>query len=131
VSTRLLQGDVHGLMAQRLRQSRKGVSLRVDRCALCQHPLNRTLVSFQLCHHAFHLDCLPPSHSDDERKCVLCHPVAITASPSTAGEQITNRNQQENPTAPKIILSPVQIESVAIARKRLSSQSTLLVDESF
>lgn len=127
VSTRLLQGDVHNLLAQRFRLSRKGVCLRTDRCALCQHSLNRALVTFQHCRHTFHVDCLPYS---DQRQCVLCYPVAITAhvndsslekvasttSPARIQQQVSQQSLMSNK------LSPVQLESVVAIRKRLSSQ---------
>lgn len=78
ISTRLLQGDVHSLLSQRFRQSRKAVPLRVSRCSSCNHSLqngpNPAITAFQ-CRHAFHSSCL----QEEIKFCIVCKPTPIVA----------------------------------------------------
>ena len=117
IGTRLLQGDVHGLLLQRCRQSVRGVALRNSSCSSCRQSLGQLqnddsasrIVAFH-CRHAFHSICL-----SSQDFCITCRPsVALTT------DHPTQPNKEQ--TAPT--LSPVQIESVTVTRRRLASMTT-------
>jgi len=116
IGTRLLQGDVHGLLLQRCRQSVRGIALRNFSCSLCRHPLDQLqnddsasrIVAFH-CRHAFHSICL-----SSQDFCIACRPsVAL----------ITDHPTQPNKEQTAPTLSPVQIESVTVTRRRLASMT--------
>lgn len=113
ISTRLLQGDVHSLLSQRYRQSRKGVVLRASRCGSCNRPLqngrNSSITAFQ-CRHAFHSGCL----LEEIKDCIVCQPIPTSAPP----EDFTALNPEQLPV---LQLTSTQLDSVAKARKGLSS----------
>lgn len=90
ISTRLLQGDVHNLLSQRFRQSRKGVPLRATRCSSCNNSLqsgsNLAITAFQ-CRHAFHSSCL----QEKIKFCIVCKPTPIVAAAESVEPTIPNR----------------------------------------
>lgn len=81
---------MHSLLSQRFRQSRKGISLRANRCDSCTRQLRSgpkaTITAFQ-CRHAFHTSCIP----EEIDFCIVCKPTPVIAK-SEADDQ-TNLNQ--------------------------------------
>jgi hypothetical protein len=90
ISTRLLQGDVHSLLSQRYRQSRKGIALRASRCSSCNRLLqsgrNPSITAFQ-CRHAFHSSCL----RGEIKQCIRCQPTPIIAEPEQDDSTVSNQ----------------------------------------
>jgi hypothetical protein len=90
ISTRLLQGDVHSLLSQRYRQSRKGIALRASRCSSCnrllQNGRNPSITAFQ-CRHAFHSSCL----RREIKQCIRCQPTPIIAEPEQDDSTVPNQ----------------------------------------
>ena len=93
IGTRLLQGDVHGLLLQRCRMSVRGVALRGScgkggsgqRCTSCRQPLGQgdssAILAFH-CRHAFHMRCI-----STQDYCIACRPSAPLVLPAANSTQ--------------------------------------------
>jgi len=113
ISTHLLQEDVHGLLAQRYRSSKRAISLRTSRCSLCKNSFyshhqksNKRIVAFQ-CSHVFHSSCL----TTDSKLCVICNDIPISVVKADPTEESATEHNN---------LSPIQIHSIAKLRNMLS-----------